>query len=235
MVTKNDNGITSAQNDVLIAGLKIANEIGQSQETASQRLAKLKLMANQFTECGFVRDNFNNPYFRNKNTDGTWNELDSTRNPHLLPIDQIKIGKKEGKDICTATVEQALNIRRAIFQVMSDAMGVINGTELTVLDAYEMSEAERKTLPMQVNTAFQYCNAQSHKRLSTLQNAVFPKTRETRPPKTVEEKISDSLEKIGGLLGELQVIKSEKFTIDELQSVLKAFHNQCFGKTKEKK
>jgi len=233
MVTQNDNGITSAQNDVLIAGLKIANEIGQSQETASQKVAKLKLMADQFTECGFVRDNFNNPYFMNINTDGTWN--DSTRNPHLLPIDQLKIGKKENKDICTATVEQALNIRRAIFQVMSDAMGIINGTELTVLDAYDMGEAERKTLPMQVNTAFQYCNAQSHKRLSTLQNAVFPKTRAATPPKSVEQKISDSLEKIGGLLQELEVIKSKKFTVDELQSVLKAFHNQCFGKTKEKK
>jgi len=233
MVTQNDNGITSAQNDVLIAGLKIANEIGQSQETASQKVAKLKLMADQFTECGFVRDNFNNPYFMNINTDGTWN--DSTRNPHLLPIDQLKIGKKENKDICTATVEQALNIRRAIFQVMSDAMGIINGTELTVLDAYDMGEAERKTLPMQVNTAFQYCNAQSHKRLATLQNAVFPKTRTATTPKTVEQKISDSLEKIGGLLQELEVIKSKKFTIDELQSVLKAFHNQCFGKTKEKK
>ena len=233
MVTKNDNGITSAQNDVLIAGLKIANEIGQSQETASQKVAKLKLMADQFVECGFTRDNFNNPYFMNINTDGTWN--DSTRNPHLLSIDQIKIGKKEGKDICTATVEQALNIRHAVFQVMSDAMGIINGTELTVLDAYEMSEAERKTLPMQVNTAFQYCNAQSHKRLSTLQNAVFPKTRAATPPKSVEQKISDSLEKIGGLLGELEVIKSEKFTIDDLQKMLKAFHGNILGKTPPKK
>lgn len=233
MVTKNDNGITSAQNDVLIAGLKIANEIGQSQETASQKVAKLKLMADQFTECGFVRDNFNNPYFMNINTDGTWNE--GARNPHLLPIDQLKIGKKEGKDICTATVEQALNIRRAIFQVMSDAMGIINGTELTVLDAYGMSEAERKTLPMQVNTAFQYCNAQSHKRLSTLQNAVFPKTRVATPPKSVEEKIVASLEKIRGLLGELEVIKSEKFTIDELQKALNGFQKQAFGKPKEKK
>ena len=233
MVTQNDNGITSAQNDVLIAGLKIANEIGQSQETASQKVAKLKLMADQFTECGFVRDNFNNPYFMNINTDGTWN--DSTRNPHLLPIDQLKIDKKEGKDICTATVEQALNIRRAIFQVMSDAMGIINGTELTVLDAYDMGEAERKTLPMQVNTAFQYCNAQSHKRLSTLQNAVFPKTRSATPPKSAEQKIVDALEKIRGLLGELEVIKSEKFTIDELQKALSGFQNHAFGKPKEKK
>tara|TARA_R110002020_G_scaffold201404_7_gene404034 strand:+ start:165 stop:866 length:702 start_codon:yes stop_codon:yes gene_type:complete len=233
MVTKNDNGITSDQNDVLLAGLRIANEIGQSQETASQNQAKLKLMADQFTECGFVRDNFNNPYFMNINTDGTWN--DSTRNPHLLPIDQIKIGKKEGKDFCTATVEQALNIRRAIFQVMSDAMGVINGTELTVLDAYDMSEAERKTLPMQVNTAFQYCNAQSHKRLSTLQNTVFPKTRATKLPKSAEQKIVDALEKIRGLLGELEVIKSEKFTIDELQKALSGFQKHAFGKTKEKK
>ena len=232
MVKKNDNGITSAQNDVLIAGLKIANEIGQSQETASQKVAKLKLMADQFVECGFVRDNFNNPYFMNINTDGTWN--DTCRNPHLLPIDQLKIGKKEGKDICTATVEQALNIRRAIFQVMSDAIGIINGTELTVLDAYDMSEAERKTLPMQVNTAFQYCNAQSHKRLATLQNAVFPKTRAATPPKTVEQKIETKLKDIGKLLGELEVIKSEKFTIDDLQTMLKAFHNNILGKTPPK-
>ena len=227
MITKNDNGITSNQNDVLIAGLKIANEIGQSQETASQKVAKLKLMTDQFVECGFTRDNFNNPYFMNINTDGTWNE--GARNPHLLPIDQVKIGKKEGKDICTATVEQALNIRRAIFQVMSDAMGIINGTELTVLDAYEMSEAERKTLPMQVNTAFQYCNAQSHKRLSTLQNAVFPKTRAATPPKTVEQKIEDNVRKIADMIKKWEP-SNKKIDIPEIQDCLQDFLDLVKGK-----
>ena len=227
MVTKNDNGITSAQNDVLIAGLKIANEIGQSQETASQKVAKLKLMTDQFVECGFTRDNFNNPYFMNKNTDGTYNE--GTRNPHLLPIDQLKIGKKEGKDICSATVEQALNIRRAIFQVMSDAMGIINGTELTVLDAYEMSEAERKTLPMQVNTAFQYCNAQSHKRLSTLQNAVCPKTRAATPPKTVEQKLEDNVRKIADMIKKWEP-SNKKIDIPEIQDCLQDFLDLVKGK-----
>ena len=227
MVTKNDNGITSAQNDVLIAGLKIANEIGQSQETASQKVAKLKLMTDQFVECGFTRDNFNNPYFMNKNTDGTYNE--GTRNPHLLPIDQLKIGKKEGKDICSATVEQALNIRRAIFQVMSDAMGIINGTELTVLDAYEMSEAERKTLPMQVNTAFQYCNAQSHKRLSTLQNAVFPKTRAATPPKPGEQKIEDNVRKIADMIKKWEP-SNKKIDIPEIQDCLQDFLDLVKGK-----
>ena len=231
MVTQNDNGITSAQNDVLIAGLKIANEIGQSQETASQKVAKLKLMSDQFTECGFVRDNFNNPYFMNVNTDGTWNE--GARNPHLLPIDQIKIGKKEGKDICTATVEQALNIRQAIFQVMSDAMGIINGTELTVLDAYGMSEAERKTLPMQVNTAFQYCNAQSHKRLATLQNAVFPKTRAATPPKSVEQKIEDNVQKIADMIKEWEP-SNKKIDITEIQVALQTFLGMVQGKVPSK-
>lgn len=227
MVTKNDNGITSNQNDVLLAGLKIANEIGQSQETASQQVAKLKLMTDQFIECGFTRDNFNNPYFMNINTDGTWNE--GTRNPHLISIDQLKIGKKEGKDFCTATVEQALNIRRAIFQVMSDAMGIINNTELTVLDAYDMSEAERKTLPMQVSTAFQYCNAQSHKRLSTLQNAVFPKTRAATPPKTVEQKIEANVQKIADMIKKWEP-SNKKIDIPEIQDCLQDFLDLVKGK-----
>ena len=181
----------------------------------------------EYKSLKFTRDNFNNPYFMNKNTDGTYNE--GTRNPHLLPIDQLKIGKKEGKDICSATVEQALNIRRAIFQVMSDAMGIINGTELTVLDAYEMSEAERKTLPMQVNTAFQYCNAQSHKRLSTLQNAVFPKTRAATPPKTVEQKIEDNVRKIADMIKKWEP-SNKKIDIPEIQDCLQDFLDLVKGK-----
>ena len=227
----NDKGITPDQNDLLVNAFSITNEMADATEEAKLSKNRLALLKASFTEQGITKDMLNLPYFQTKNTNGTWNE-GAVKNPQHLNPSVLRIGKKEGKDTCTATVEQALDIRKAIFKAFDLTYGENNGTRVS--DIYDMNDAERKTVSTLSMAGFDNANKQSHHRLRTLQNTIFPKTKEPYVKKTVEEKIETKLQDIGKLLQELEVIKSKKFTIDDLQAMLKAFNSTITGKTPSK-
>jgi len=231
----NDLGITPDQNDLLVNAFSITNEMADATEEAKLGKARLELLKASFTEQGIAKDMLNLPYFQTMNTNGTWNE-GAVKNPqHLYASnpEALRIGKKEDKPFCTATVEQALDIRKAIFKAFDLTYGDNNGTRVSAI--YDMNDAERKTVSTLSMAGFDNANKQSHHRLRTLQNTIFPKKKEPYVKKTVEDKITTKLQDIGKLLGELEVIKSKKFTIDDLQVMLKAFNSAITGKTSPKK
>ena len=222
----NDLGITTGQYDLLVNAFSITNEMADATEEAKLGKARLELLKASFTEQGITRDMLNLPYFQTKNTDGAWNE-GAVKNPQHLNPSVLRIGKKEGKDTCTATVEQALDIRRTIFQAFDLTYGDNNGTRVS--DIYDMNDAERKTVSTLSMAGFDNANKQSHHRLRTLQNTIFPKTKDPYVKKTVEQKIEDRVKKIADMIKEWEP-SNKKVDIPEVQIALQTFLDMVQGK-----
>ena len=222
----NDLGITTKQSDLLINAFSITNEMADATEEAKLGKARLELLKASFTEQGITRDMLNLPYFQTMNTNGTWNE-GAVKNPQHLNVSSLRIGKKEGKPFCTATVEQALDIRRSIFQAFDLTYGDNNGTRVS--DIYDMNDAERKTVSTLSMAGFDNANKQSHHRLRTLQNTIFPKDPGPNKRKTVEEKIETKVKDIAKMVGEWQP-SNKKVDILEVQACLQDFLDLVKGK-----
>lgn len=222
----NDKGITPDQNDLLVNAFSITNEMADATEEAKLSKNRLALLKASFTEQGITKEMLNLPYFQTKNTNGTWNE-GAVKNPQHLDPSVLRIGKKEGKDTCTATVEQALDIRKAIFKAFDLTYGDNNGTRVS--DIYGMNEAERKTVSTLSMAGFDNANKQSHHRLRTLQNTIFPKTKEPYVKKTVEEKIEDRVKKIADMVKDWEP-SNKKIDIPEIQIALQTFLDMVQGK-----
>jgi len=222
----NDKGITPDQNDLLVNAFSITNEMADATEEAKLSKNRLALLKASFTEQGITKDMLNLPYFQTKNTNGTWNE-GAVKNPQHLNPSVLRIGKKEGKDTCTATVEQALDIRKAIFKAFDLTYGENNGTRVS--DIYDMNDAERKTVSTLSMAGFDNANKQSHHRLRTLQNTIFPKTKEAYVKKTVEQKIEDRVKKIADMVKDWEP-SNKKIDILEVQACLQDFLDLVKGK-----
>ena len=224
----NDLGITTKQSDLLINAFSITNEMADATEEAKLSKNRLALLKASFTEQGITKDMLNLPYFQTKNTNGTWNE-GAVKNPqHLYASnpEALRIGKKEDKPFCTATVEQALDIRKAIFKAFDLTYGDNNGTRVSAI--YDMNDAERKTVSTLSMAGFDNANKQSHHRLRTLQNTIFPKDPGANKRKTVEEKIETKVKDIAKMVGEWE--PSDKVDIVEVRACLQDFRDLVKGK-----
>jgi len=170
-----DENLTAEQKlEILSKAFELAEAKAQADDTSQRTVGLIKShVQNQFPLIGITsHTQLLPPKFEYLNDQGEW--VKEVKNPQHLDVERLRIGNPE----CTATVQDALTVRKMVFKAFGDK----------ILELYEMTKEIRD------RGAFAYCNAQRDKRLAVIYNAMKPTAE--RVKKSNSQKVFDAITKV---------------------------------------